>query len=148
MKVAYIRVSTEEQNEARQLEIMRGLGIERFYIDKCSGKSLDRPKLKELLQFVREGDEVFIHSFSRLGRNVKELLQLIENFDRDGIKLISLKENFDLSTSQGRLLISLIASINQFEREIINERTREGIEIAKREGKYRGRKPIEVDNEL
>lgn len=148
MKVAYIRVSTVEQNEARQVEIMKDKGIERFFIDKCSGKSLDRPKLQEMLKFIREGDEVYIHSFSRLGRNVKELLQLIENFDKSGVKLVSLKENFDLSTPQGRLMINLISSINQFEREIINERVKEGVEIAKREGKYKGRKPIEVDSEL
>ena len=114
MRVAYIRVSTVEQNEARQLEVMKDLDIERFFIDKCSGKSLDRPKLQEMLNFVREGDEVYIHSFSRLGRNVKELLQLIENFDKAKVKLVSLKENFDLSSSQGRLLISIIASINLF----------------------------------
>ena len=148
MRVAYIRVSTVEQNEARQVEIMKDKGIERFFIDKCSGKSLDRPKLQEMLKFIREGDEVYIHSFSRLGRNVKELLQLIENFDKSGVKLVSLKENFDLSTPQGRLMINLISSINQFEREIINERVKEGVEIAKREGKYKGRKPIEVDSEL
>ena len=93
MRVAYIRVSTVEQNEARQVEIMKDKGIERFFIDKCSGKSLDRPKLQEMLKFIREGDEVYIHSFSRLGRNVKELLQLIENFDKSGVKLVSLKEN-------------------------------------------------------
>ena len=148
MRVAYIRVSTVEQNEARQVEIMKDKGIERFFIDKCSGKSLDRPKLQEMLKFIREGDEVYIHSFSRLGRNVKELLQLIENFDKSGVKLVSLKENFDLSTPQGRLMINLISSINQFEREIINERVKEGVEIAKKEGKYKGRKPIEVDSEL
>ena len=148
MRVAYIRVSTVEQNEARQVEIMKDKGIERFFIDKCSGKSLDRPKLQEMLKFIREGDEVYIHSFSRLGRNVRELLQLIENFDKSGVKLVSLKENFDLSTPQGRLMINLISSINQFEREIINERVKEGVEIAKREGKYKGRKPIEVDSEL
>lgn len=148
MRVAYIRVSTVEQNEARQVEIMKDKGIERFFIDKCSGKSLDRPKLQEMLKFIREGDEVYIHSFSRLGRNMKELLQLIENFDKTKVKLVSLKENFDLSSPQGRLMINLISSINQFEREIINERVKEGVEIAKREGKYKGRKPIEVDSEL
>lgn len=148
MRVAYIRVSTVEQNEARQVEIMKDKGIERFFIDKCSGKSLDRPKLQEMLKFIREGDEVYIHSFSRLGRNMKELLQLIENFDKAKVKLISLKENFDLSSPQGRLMINLISSINQFEREIINERVKEGVEIAKREGKYKGRKPIEVNAEL
>lgn len=148
MKVAYIRVSTVEQNEARQVEIMKDLEIERYFIDKCSGKSLDRPKLQEMLHFVREGDEIYIHSFSRLGRNMKELLQLIENFDKAKVKLISLKENFDLSSPQGRLMINLISSINQFEREIINERIAEGVAIAKREGKYKGRKPIEVNAEL
>lgn len=148
MRVGYVRVSTIEQNEARQLEMLQKENVEKIFVDKCSGKDTNRPALKEMMAFIREGDEVIIVDWSRLGRTVKDLLNLIEQFNEKKVSLISLKEQFNLGSPQGRLMLNLICSINQFERELINERVAEGIEIAKREGKYKGRKPKEVDQEV
>ena len=148
MVVGYVRVSTVEQNEARQLELLNNYGVEKIFVDKCSGKDNNRPALKEMIGFIREGDVIVIVDWSRLGRSVKDLLNLIEVFESKKVSMISLKENFDLSSPQGRLMINLILSINQFEREIINERVREGVALAKCAGKYKGRKIKEVDKEL
>ena len=98
MKLAYIRVSTVEQNEARQLEAMRSYGIEKYFTEKVSAKDTNRPKLKELLEFAREGDTIHIHDFSRLARSTKDLLEIVELLNAKGVHLISNKENIDTST--------------------------------------------------
>ena len=141
MKVAYVRVSTAEQNEARQVEALKKYGIEKWFIEKISGKNTDRPKLQEMLAFVREGDTVHIHDLSRLARSTADLLIIVENFNSQGVHLVSNKENIDSSTPTGKLMLTMIGAINQFERENLLERQREGVAIAKREGKYHGRKP-------
>ena len=146
MKVAYIRVSSLDQNTARQEEALKGLGIEKFFIEKVSGKDMKRPKLQEMLQFVREGDYCYCVDFSRLARSCQNLLSICDLLQNKGVHLVSLKENFDTSTPQGRLMLTIIAAINAFERENLLERQREGIAIAKAEGKYKGRKPIEVED--
>ena len=146
MKVAYIRVSTVEQNTARQEEALKGLGIEKFFIEKVSGKNMDRPKLQEMLSYVREGDTCYCVDFSRMARSCQHLLSICELLQNKGVHLVSLKENFDTSTPQGRLMLTIIAAINAFERENLLERQREGIAIAKAEGKYKGRKPVEVED--
>ena len=146
MKVAYIRVSTAEQNTARQEEALKGLGIEKFFIEKVSGKNMDRPKLQEMLSYVREGDTCYCVDFSRMARSCQDLLSICELLQSKGVHLVSLKENFDTSTPQGRLMLTIIAAINAFERENLLERQREGIAIAKAEGKYKGRKPVEVED--
>jgi len=142
--LAYIRVSTIEQNEGRQLEAIKKYNIDKIFIDKASGKDTNRPKLKELLEYARSGDTVYIESFSRLARDTKDLLDLVSKLDNKVIKLISLKENLDTSTPTGKLMLTMIGAINTFEREIILERQREGIAIAKQAGKYKGRKAKEV----
>lgn len=98
MKVSYIRVSTAEQNEARQMEAMKDKGIEKYYIEKVSAKDTNRPKLQEMLEYVREGDIVFIHDFSRLARSTKDLLDIVEKLNKKGVTLKSNKENLDTST--------------------------------------------------
>ena len=144
MRLAYVRVSTAEQNEQRQIEAMKRYNIEKYYIEKVSGKDTNRPKLQELLDFAREGDTIHIHDFSRLARSTKDLLDIVEQLDRKGIHLVSNKENIDSSTPTGRLMLTMIGAINEFERTNLLERQREGIAIAKREGKYKGSKAITV----
>lgn len=148
MKVGYIRVSTTEQNTERQKAIMEGLGVEKLYTDMLSGKNTDRPQLNALLDFVREGDTVVVESYSRLARSTKDLLDLVEKLDQKKVQFISQKENIDTSTPQGRLMFTMFAGLAQFERECLLQRQREGIEIAKQQGKYKGRPKKSLDNFL
>ena len=145
MKVAYIRVSTVEQNEARQMEAMKGFGIDKYFIEKKSGKNADRPQLQAMLEFVREGDTVYIHSLDRLARSTKDLLAIVEHLQAKGVELHSNKESIDTSTPTGKLMLTMIGAIAEFERQNLLERQREGIAIAKEEGKYKGRKQVKPD---
>lgn len=142
--IAYIRVSTAEQNEARQVEALAKHNIDRFFKEKVSAKDTNRPQLSAMLDYVREDDCIFVKDFSRLARSTKDLLEIVEVLESKKVKLISLKESLDTSTSTGKLMLTMIAAIYQFERENLLERQKEGIEIAKREGKFKGRKPIAV----
>lgn len=146
MNLAYVRVSTVEQNEERQIEALKKFNIEKWFTEKVSGKDMDRPKLQEMLDFCREGDTIYIHDFSRLARSTKDLLDIVERLKEKGVHLVSNKENIDSSTPQGKLMLTMIAAIYEFERENMLERQREGIAIAKREGKFKGRKPLELDD--
>lgn len=146
MNIGYVRVSTVEQNEARQLESLKGYNIDRWYTEKVSGKDLNRPELQKMLDFAREGDTIYIHDFSRISRSVKDLLSLIDTLEAKKVHLVSVKENLDTSTPAGRLMLTMIGAINEFERANLLERQREGIAIAKAKGKYKGRKAIEIDN--
>lgn len=146
MRIAYIRVSSIDQNEQRQVEAMQRYDIEKWFIEKVSAKDTNRPKLQELLEFVREGDMVHIHDFSRLARSTKDLLDIVELFNHKGVILVSNKENIDTSTPTGKLMLTMIGAINEFERTNLLERQREGISIAKREGKYKGRKATTIPN--
>ena len=148
MNIGYVRVSTVEQNEARQMEALKQYQIDKFFVEKISGKNMDRPELQKLLTYCREGDVIFVLDFSRLSRSVKDLLQLIEKLNDKKVRLVSLKENFDLCTPTGRLMMNLIASINEFERMNLLERQKEGIAIAKQNHKYKGRKPTQYDTQL
>ena len=145
MNIGYVRVSTVDQNEARQVEALKKYGIEKWYSEKVSGKNLNRPKLQEMLDFVREGDTIYIHDFSRISRSVKDLLSLIDLLEAKKVHLVSLKENLDTSTPAGRLMLTMIGAINEFERANLLERQAEGIAIAKAKGKYKGRKAIEIN---
>ena len=142
-KVGYVRVSTVDQNEARQLEAFKDLGLYKIYVEKISAKDSNRPLLKQMLEYVRGGDTVYIKDFSRLARSTKDLLEIAEGLNRRDIKLISLKESLDTSTHAGKLMVTMMAAIYEFERENILERQREGIAIAKQEGKFKGRKEID-----
>ena len=145
MKVGYVRVSTEEQNTIRQEVLMQELGVDKIYIDRLSGKDTKRKELQNMLDFVREGDTVIVESYSRLARSTKDLLDIIETLKEKNVDFISKKENFDTSTPEGRLMLTIFAGFHQFERECMLARQAEGIKEAKKAGKYKGRKPIEVD---
>lgn len=144
MRLAYIRVSTVEQNEQRQIEAMQKYNIEKFFTEKISAKDTNRPKLQELLEFAREGDTIHIHDFSRLARSTKDLLEIVEKLNQKGVHLVSNKENIDTSTPTGKLMLTMIGAIAEFERQNLLDRQREGIAIAKREGKYTGGKRKQV----
>lgn len=146
MKYAYIRVSTIEQNEARQLEAMKKYDIpaENYYIEKISGKNTDRPKLQELLSLVKDGDTIHIHDFSRLSRSTADLLRIVDDLNNRGVCLVSNKENLDTSTPTGKLMLTMIGAINEFERTNLLERQAEGVAIAKEKGVYK-KKDIDMD---
>ena len=111
--IAYVRVSTAEQNEARQIEALKKHGIDKWFTEKVSGKNMNRPQLKAMLDYVREGDTIYIHDFSRLARSTKDLLAIVDQLQKKGVHLVSNKENLDTSTSNGRLMLTMIAAINE-----------------------------------
>ena len=143
MKIGYIRVSTQEQNTIRQEELMKELGVEAVYIDRMSGKSADRPELKSLLEFVRCGDVVVVESISRFARNTRDLLSLVDQLTAKGVEFVSQKEAIDTTTPTGKFMLTIFGAVAELEREYILQRQREGIAIAKTNGMYKGRKPIE-----
>lgn len=145
MKIGYVRVSTVDQNTARQEVLMQELGAEKVYIDRMSGKSKDRPALDKMITFVREGDTVIVESISRFARNTKDLLNLVEKLTEKKVEFVSKKEAIDTTTPTGKFMLTVFGAMAQLEREQILQRQAEGIAIAKEEGKYKGRKPIEVD---
>lgn len=145
MKVGYKRVSTIEQNDSRQLV---GLELEKIFVDHASGKNTsERPQLQAMIEYIREGDEVYVHSMDRLARNLKDLLGLVEKIRNKGASLHFLKENL-LIESQAQqspmttLMLSMMGAFAEFERSLILERQREGIALAKQKGLYKGRKPV------
>ena len=144
--VAYIRVSTIDQNEARQKVALQKYNIDRWFIEKASGRDANRPKLQEMLEFIREDDVVYVEEFSRLGRSTADLLTIVRKIEDAGARFVSLKEQFDTTTPAGRLQMTMMAAIAEFERDVILERQREGIAIAKAAGKYKGRKEITIPN--
>ncbi len=146
MIVGYIRVSSVDQNEARQLVTMKKYNVEKVFSEKVSGKDTNRPKLKEMLDYVREGDTIVIHDFSRLARSTKDLLDIVEYLNNKNVTLISSKESIDSGTPSGKLMLTMIGAINEFERANLLERQREGIAIAKEQGKYKGRKEFKINN--
>lgn len=147
MKIGYARVSTAEQNIARQIMYLKNIGItdDAIFIDKISGKDLKRPQLEKMLAFIRKGDTLYVESLSRLARSIRDLLAIIDMLKDKGVEFVSQKENFDTSTPQGRLVLTIFAALSEFERELLLQRQAEGIIVAKQEGKYKGRKPIQID---
>lgn len=146
MEIGYIRVSTREQNTARQEEMLKG--VDRVYIDKLNGKNTNRPALQEMLDFLREGDVVVVESYSRLAISTKDLLNIVEQLEKKKVDFRSLKENVDTSTPSGKLMFSILAGIAAFERETLLQRQREGLDIAMAEGRMNGRPRVEYDKEL
>lgn len=147
MNVAYVRVSTREQNTDRQMVEMERYNIEKFFVEKQSGKNMNRAQLNEMLGFVREGDTVYVSEFSRLARSTKDLLDIIDALTAKGVKVVSLKESLDTSTATGTLMLTVIAAIATFERQIMLERQRDGIAIAKEKGKF-AKEPIKVADDV
>ena len=146
MKIGYIRISTTDQNTARQEVLMQELGVDQVYIDRMSGKSLDRPELKRMLNYVREGDVVIVESISRFARNTRDLLELMEKLSEKKVQFVSKKEAIDTNTPTGRFMLTVFGAVAELEREYILQRQKEGIAIAKEQGIYQGRKPIERIN--
>lgn len=144
MNIGYIRVSTIEQHEERQeIELREKAAVERIFMDKLSGKDRNRTELTAMLDFAREGDTIYVSEFSRLARSTKDLLDIVQQLRTKGVKVVSLKENFDTSTPAGELAMTLFAAIATFERKIMLERQREGIAVAKGKGAYKGRRKKE-----
>ena len=147
MKIGYVRVSTEEQNTARQEALMRELGVEKIFLEKVTGKTQrGREQLDAMLRYVREGDMVVAESISRIARNTKDLLEIVEQLEEKGVDFTSYKEAIDTRTPAGKFMLAVFGAMAQLEREYILDRQREGIEIAKQNGKYKGRKPISIDD--
>ncbi len=147
--IGYARVSTDEQNEARQLKSFADYSekITKIFTDKISGKDTNRPQLKAMLDYVREGDVVVVLDFSRLARSTTDMLQIVKELTDKGVALISIKEKVDTDTPQGRFMLTIFAALAELERETILQRQREGISIAKKQGKYKGRKPLSFNEE-
>ena len=106
--IAYVRISTIEQNEARQLEAFKQYNIDKYYTEKASAKDANRPELKAMIDYVRKGDTIYIKDFSRIARSIKDLLDIVEKLNNKGVKLISIKENLDSNTSTGMLMLTMI----------------------------------------
>ena len=146
MKIGYIRVSTQEQNTMRQEVLMQELSVDEVYIDRLSGKNTDRPELKKMMDYVRKGDTVIVESISRFARNTRDLLELIEKLSEKGVEFVSRKEAIDTTTPTEKFMLTVFGAVAELEREYILQRQREGIAIAKAQGKYTGRKSIERSN--
>lgn len=144
-KVAYIRCSTEHQRTDRQ-EVQMHNDIDKTFIEKVSGKSIEgREQLKACMAYLRDGDTLYVESISRFARNTKDLLTMIEELNNKGVAFVSLKEKIDTHTPQGKFVLTIWGAMYEMEREQILERQREGIELAKQRGAYKGRQPIKVD---
>lgn len=143
MKVFYARTSTTHQNLDRQLEVSKELGVDRVYQEQLSGKDNNRPQLKSMLDFVREGDTVYVLDYSRLARSTTDLINIVGQLQEKKVNFVSIKENVDTSTPQGKLIFTIFAGLSEFERTNLLDRQRMGIEVARMNGKYKGRKPIE-----
>ena len=141
-RIGYVRVSSVDQNDARQLD---GMTLDRTFTDKASGKDIDRPELKALQKFIREGDHLYVHSMDRLSRSLKDLQAVVEGLTVRGIAVTFVKENMTFTGNDdpmATLMLQLLGAVGQFERALIKERQREGIAIAKAKGGvYKGRKP-------
>ena len=146
MKIGYIRVSTQEQNTIRQEALMKALGVDEVYIDRMSGKNTNRPELQKMMEYVRKGDTVIVESISRFARNTRDLLELVEQLTAKGVEFVSKKEAIDTTTPTGKFMLTVFGAVAELEREYILQRQREGIAIAKKAGKYTGRKPITPPN--
>ena len=141
----YARVSTEAQNLDRQLDALQKYGVDIIFNEKMTGTKRERPELTKLLDRITEGDTVVIESLSRLGRSTKDLIELTELFEKKGVHLVSLKESIDTSTSTGKLLFTLMSAIAQFERDVIADRTKEGLRSARARGRKGGRPKTNPD---
>lgn len=138
-KVGYIRISTLEQNTDRQDIALNNIGMNKVFTEKASGKNTDRPELKKLLDYVREGDTLYIESISRLARSTRDLLQIVDQLCQKNVDLVSLKESIDTNTPQGKFMLTVFAALAELERENTLQRQAEGITAAKLKGKHLGR---------
>lgn len=142
-KIGYIRVSSLEQHTDRQELALKQCGVDKLFIEKASGKSTKRVQLKNMLEYIREGDALYIESISRLARSTKDLLSIVKQLQDKKVDLVSLKESIDTSTPQGRFMLTVFGALSELERESTLQRQREGIEAAHLKGKKFGRPRIE-----
>ena len=147
MKIGYARVSTQDQNLDRQLDNLAAAGCERIFNEKMTGTKSDRPELKTMLLTLRPGDTLVIDSFSRLSRSTKDLLDLVEKLTSMGVHLVSLKENLDTTTATGKMMLTMLSALSQFERDLIAERTRDGLKAARSRGRCGGRPRVGTDKD-
>ncbi len=145
MIIGYIRVSTQKQNLEVQQDALNNYGIDKLYEEKASGRNTNRPVLNEVINYLRKNDTLVIYDLSRLGRTVHQVMKLIEYFSQNNIGFTSLKDDLDITTPIGRAMVSIIASFNQMQVEIQNEKIKEGISNAKMHGKKFGRKPLSIN---
>ena len=131
IKIGYIRISTTDQNTARQEVLMEQLDVDQVFIDRMSGKNIDRPELKRMMAFVREGDTVIVESISRFARNTRDLLELVAQLTEKGVEFVSKKEAIDTTTPSGKFMLTIFGAVAELEREYILQRQREGIAIAR-----------------
>lgn len=145
--IFYQRVSTEKQNLDRQTNLVESCSIEKVFTDKTTGKNLVRKGFKEMMDYLRAGDTLYIESFSRLSRNTTDLLETVEKLTKKGVSLVSIKENIDTSTASGKFMLSVFSALSQFEREQLLERQKAGIFEAKKKGvKFGKPKLVRPDN--
>lgn len=148
MKIGYARVSTEDQLQDAQLDALNSAGCERVYRESYSGQSKNRPELERMIDALREGDIVVVQRLDRLGRSLKDLIELLDGFKQQGVQFISLNENIDTTTAVGELAFHMIGSIAQFERRLISERTKAGLDAARARGRKGGRKPKLTETDI
>ena len=159
-RIGYVRVSTDDQETARQDMLMNAQGISEddIFREKVSGKTKDRPQLQRMLGYIRKGDIVVVESISRLARNTRDLLEIVEQIKNKGADFVSLKETIDTNTPTGQFMLTVFGAIAQLERDYIRQRQEEGIKIKKEEDQrrkaigmsaltYKGRAPIKIDHE-
>lgn len=146
IKIGYARVSTTDQNLDRQLDVLKEQGCEPIYQEKMTGTKADRPEFQRVLSALREGDTLVVESFSRLSRSTKDLLEIAEKLTQMGVNLISLKEQLDTTTATGKMMLTMLSALSQFERDIIAERTKEGLKAARARGRKGGRKPVGTED--
>ena len=139
MVIGYARVSTQEQNLDRQLDNLKERGCERIYQEKMTGTKADRPELEKMLAALRSGDVLVIDSFSRLSRSTKDLLDMVEKLNNMGVQLVSIKEQLDTTTATGKMMLTMLSALSQFERDLIAERTMDGLKAARARGRMGGR---------
>ena len=146
--IGYIRVSTKEQNTGRQYEDFsaKGITLDKVFEEKMSGKNTDRPQLQAMLSYLREGDTLFVESFSRLARSTRDLLNIVNTLTEKGVSFVSLKENVDTTTPHGKFMLTVFAGLYELERDNILERQREGIDLALKEGRSYGRPKATVSD--
>ncbi|WIW71876.1 recombinase family protein [Anaerosinus gibii] len=142
MRIGYIRVSSLDQNTDRQHEILKQYALEKIFEEKVSGKDRNRPALQEMIKFCRDGDTIYIESISRLARNTKDFLNIVEELSAKAVGIVSAKESIDTSTPSGKFMLTVFAALSQLERDTIKQRQQEGINLALNKGVRFGRPRI------
>lgn len=148
MLVGYARVSTQDQDMSLQLDALHGAGCEKVFTEKASGAQRDRPRLREALAYMREGDTLVVWKLDRLARSLKQLIETVEDMGGRGVGLKSVTESIDTTTTGGRLVFHIFAALAEFERAVIRERTRAGLDAARARGRTGGRPPALTETDI